>query len=555
MSDIKLGTDVLKRLTDDKPERHDVFLGLVAPIGSSRERIIDALTSSLDVYGYAVERIRLTDLLDSVRPAGSSKLPTRGQARYYTERMNAGDRLRRLAGNDSALAALAVARVAKKRLERRARTDPPTLYIFDSLKHPKEAALLRSVYSAAFWLVSIVEDSQSRLENVSQELARQEGRFGGAPGAQATELIDRDEADPDATHGQQVRDIFAIADFFLPFQTGGQWKKSVDRLLQGMFGAPFLTPSVDEEAMRHAQAAALRSAAIGRQVGAAVIPPLGAPHLLGTNEVPKPGGGQFREGDEPDHRDFQSGSDPTPAYTERVIRELMDRLAKAGYFTPDRNTAGGAAVLKEATTPDATGRSVLDGARAKSLIEFTRCLHAEQAAIVDAARSGVAISQGRLYTTTFPCHECTKFIIGAGIVEVQYIEPYPKSLAGDLFGDLIDAVSPLPRGKDGTDSSVSKVPFRPFVGFGPSRYDEVFAAKSRREGSGVAEHVMATASPIGDRWSEIATRERENEVALAISSVAQRVRSSETANEPDQSLGAEDSDTKAGGSEDVGAQA
>lgn len=195
--------------------------------------------------------------------------------------------------------------------------------------------------------------------------------------------------------------------------------------------------------MRHARAAALRSAAVGRQVGAVIVPPAGAPHVMGTNEVPKPGGGQFREGDEPDFRDFQMGVDPNPAYTERVLREVFDRLAKAEFFTEERNKAGGDAVLMEAASARPDGASVLDGTRAKALIEFTRCLHAEQAAIVEAARTGTSIDGAKLFTTTFPCHECTKFIIGAGIVEVQYIEPYPKSLAGDMYRDLIDTVPPM----------------------------------------------------------------------------------------------------------------
>jgi cytidine deaminase len=400
-------------------------------------------------------------------------------------------------------------------------------YIFDSLKHPREASLLRSVYGSAFWLVSIVQDISERTTNLAEELASATGDFQAVPEAKALELITRDEADPDAPHGQHVREVFSEADFFLPVQRGEPWRKKVERFFSGVFGEPFLSPYADEEAMRHAQAASLRSAAIGRQVGAVVVPPLGAPYLVGTNEVPKPGGGQYREGDRPDHRDFQSGADPNPAYTRRVIREVMDRLARAEFFTPERNAAGGAAVLREAMTPDDEGKSVLDGARAKSLIEFTRCLHAEQAAIVDAARTGTAIAGARLYTTTFPCHECTKFIVGAGIVEVQYIEPYPKSLAGDLYRDLIDTRPPI-EAPFADSADIAKVPFRPFLGFGPTRYDEVFAARERRVGDGVATSVPASAVPVGRGWSELAVRARESEVGLIAGSIVKDLTSRAT---------------------------
>lgn len=520
MAELPSDLSKLKLLADDSPGRHDVFIGLVAPIGSSGSEVLRSLKSELKSYNYEIESVRLADLLDGL-PGPSGLLPTRRENNYYKARMDAGDNLRGAAGDWSALAALAVARVADMRNVSRdsLQASQPlaaTAYIFDSLKHPREAALLRAVYGNAFWLISIVQEVSERINNVAEELARQDGDFDRAPESRAKELIDRDESDPDAVHGQHVRDVFAAADFFLPVQKGSKWKDEVRRFVQGVFDAPFLTPSEDEEAMRHAQAAALRSSAIGRQVGAVIVPPGGSPFILGTNEVPKPGGGQFREGDNPDHRDFQSGSDPNPAYTQRVIRELIDRLAKAKFFTDARNAAGGDAVLKEAATPGDSGHSVLDGTRAKSLIEFTRCLHAEQAAIVNAARTGVAIEGARLYTTTFPCHECTKFIIGAGIVELQYVEPYPKSLAGDLYIDLIDTVPPMTRRTNERVSEIEKVPFRPFLGFGPARYDEVFTAGTRRSGEGVVEHEPSAASPVGAGWSEIGVRTMESEVSTAI---------------------------------------
>ena len=472
--------------------------------------------------------IRLAELLDSVLAPGQNKLPSRGEADYYRRRMDAGDALRRQAGDDSALAAMAVARAAAGRSAVRAaaKASPPVAYVFDSLKHPREAELLRNVYGSAFWLVSLVEDVSDRLKNLTAELAEQEEKFDPVPESMALQLIARDEADPDADYGQHVRDVFAVADFFLPIRRGVDWQQELDRLLRGVFDAPFLSPSADEEAMRHAQAASLRSAAVGRQVGAVIVPKLGTPYVVGTNEVPKPGGGQYREGDVPDHRDFQAGADPNPAYTERVIRELLGRLAKARFFTPERNLAGGAGVLREAAAKGQDGKSLLDGTRAKALIEFTRCLHAEQAAIVDAARTGIAIDGARLYTTTFPCHECTKFIIGAGIVEVQYIEPYPKSLAGDLYSDLIHTLPPMSPPSREQEEGLERVPFRPFVGFGPHRYDEVFKAGERRVGSGVAEHVPAVAVPVGSGWSEVAVTTKEGEVVLAITAAVGQLRHS-----------------------------
>lgn len=512
---------LIARIADDDPERHDIFIGLVAPIGSSRDTVYKEFARALKEYDYEPQRIRLADLLDGI-PQLVGSLPTERTEAYYRARMDAGDKLRQMVGDDSALAALAITKVARLREDSRRRTEDqdvthPSAYIFDSIKHPREAALLKSVYGGAFWLVSVVEESSHRVKNLERELGDGDGNFSPESSSSADALIRRDEADQDSRHGQQVRDVFAAADYFLPVQAGFSWQESVTRFFDGVFGAPFITPTRHEDAMRHAQAAALRSSAIGRQVGAAIVPPLGAPYLLGTNEVPKPGGGQFRDGDEPDHRDFRGGTDPNPAYTERVIREIFIRLAKAGYFNEERNKKGGEAVLREALAKDPSGGpSILQGTRAKSLIEFTRCLHAEQSAIVDAARSGTSIDQARLYTTTFPCHECTKFIVGVGIIEVQYIEPYPKSLAGELYDDLVDTVPPMSAPTDKDARKADRIPFRPFLGFGPSRFDEVFIAENRKSDSGIAEHDRELACPIGRNWSEVAVSTREGEVALAI---------------------------------------
>jgi dCMP deaminase len=52
------------------------------------------------------------------------------------------------------------------------------------------------------------------------------------------------------------------------------------------------------------------------------------------------------------------------------------------------------------------------------------CVHAEQNAIVLAARHGTATNGGILYTTLRPCFGCVKESIQAGIREIVYAEPY-----------------------------------------------------------------------------------------------------------------------------------
>jgi len=58
-------------------------------------------------------------------------------------------------------------------------------------------------------------------------------------------------------------------------------------------------------------------------------------------------------------------------------------------------------------------------------------------ALLSCARSGARVRGGTLYTTTFPCHNCAKHLVGAGIARVIFVEPYPKSKAVELHADAL----------------------------------------------------------------------------------------------------------------------
>lgn len=53
-----------------------------------------------------------------------------------------------------------------------------------------------------------------------------------------------------------------------------------------------------------------------------------------------------------------------------------------------------------------------------------RAVHAEENAILQAARRGVAVRGGTVYTNTFPCWPCARKIITAGLVRVVFNAPY-----------------------------------------------------------------------------------------------------------------------------------
>ena len=67
--------------------------------------------------------------------------------------------------------------------------------------------------------------------------------------------------------------------------------------------------------------------------------------------------------------------------------------------------------------------------------EVCYAAHAEQNAIIQAAKYGVNIDGATLYCTHQPCGICAKIIINAGIKRIVYKEGYPDEFSMQLFSD------------------------------------------------------------------------------------------------------------------------
>ncbi len=65
--------------------------------------------------------------------------------------------------------------------------------------------------------------------------------------------------------------------------------------------------------------------------------------------------------------------------------------------------------------------------------EICYATHAEQNAIIQAARMGVSIDGATLYCTHQPCVICAKMIINSGIVRIVYKSGYPDDFAMRLL--------------------------------------------------------------------------------------------------------------------------
>ncbi|MGN1235519.1 MAG: deoxycytidylate deaminase [Christensenellaceae bacterium] len=67
--------------------------------------------------------------------------------------------------------------------------------------------------------------------------------------------------------------------------------------------------------------------------------------------------------------------------------------------------------------------------------ELCYAVHAEQNAIIQAAKLGICVQDATLYCTHQPCVICAKMIINAGISRVVYRYGYPDAFSLRLFDE------------------------------------------------------------------------------------------------------------------------
>jgi deoxycytidylate deaminase len=144
--------------------------------------------------------------------------------------------------------------------------------------------------------------------------------------------------------------------------------------------------------------------------------------------------------------------------TQQVVKVLVDKKLLA----PGDGNAAVEALRKS---------------RISGLIEFTRAVHAEMEAMLSIARMGTnGLVGSTLHTTTYPCHNCAKHIVDAGIKRVVYLEPYEKSLARTLHPDAIN--DPL------QERDSRKVSIDSYGGVSPRRFSDFFRPRSDRKDEG-----------------------------------------------------------------------
>ncbi|MBK7950677.1 MAG: cytidine deaminase [Deltaproteobacteria bacterium] len=434
----------------EMPANPEIVIGIAAAVGTPLELFENFLSEQLSEFGYETVVLRLSRYTREFRLSTRMPLASAREATRIDAMMNRGNEARSVTGRNDILALSAIADIRVKRArDADDRALPGKAFVLRQLKHPEEVHLLRDTYGSGFHLFGLYCPRDRRERHLRER---------GANVSEVRRLIDRDEHEASGS-GQHLRDTFHMADVF--FEVGDKHddvRRELSRFLQLLFGMGVIAPTQHEFGMFQAYAASLRSAQLGRQVGAAIISEHGDILSVGTNEVPRCGGGLYWDHDDHDKRDHKLGYDSSDKAKEEVVTEIAERIHS--------NWENETKASKQRFITELLSK--LRSTRITSLTEFGRAVHAEAEAILSAARIGASPRGGILYCTTFPCHVCARHIVAAGIREVFYIEPYPKSKAFDLHADSISI-----------ETRVSnRVLFRPFVGVAPRRFERLFSMVS-----------------------------------------------------------------------------
>lgn len=457
--------------TIKKRQAKELVIAFCGPAGSGNSTVAAKLEEVLkEEFGYEVVKIKASAFIKQ----NAEKIEKKYDPELFKnnfEKIKAfqdwGNELRKRFKNDI-LAQLTIKEIAVDRQKRDAiieaaagdevkRKTARVAYLIDSLKHPEEVNLLRALYGNMFYLFGVLCPYTLREKRLQDK---------GMKVHEASEIIGRDKQQ-DEEYGQKLLKTLQYADFFIrnSHPTLEPLSAQLKRFINLILGADVVTPSVDEYAMYVAQSVALKSACMSRQVGAVIINKTGDIIATGCNDVPKHGGGLYS---------YSDGSNDM-----RCAKRVGAKCMNDYYKQKIREEIASILVQSQLVKKDQSSKladDIVAKTRIGDLIEFSRAVHAEMDALVTASRDSTESTKGAiLYTTTFPCHNCARHIIAAGIQKVFYIEPYEKSLAIELHDDAIVLDS---------DTAADKVQFLHFEGVAPRQYQNLFKPKDARKKDG-----------------------------------------------------------------------
>lgn len=453
----------------------ELLFAICSPIGSLKEPVIEKLKYKLETdYNYEVQVIKLSSFIEdySFSPEEMNDLPAVPEGtsifKKYFEKINKGNIIRKYNNNERlveyAVKQIHLDRISKVKKDGDEHPKPTDFlsrrvcYIIDSIKTKEELQLLRKIYSENFYSISLFSPLNDRKSNLRMKKFSE---------TEIVNIIEIDDKQKDK-FGQNVRDAFVAGDLFIRVSKDNVPKieNKISRFLHLIFETSIVTPTIDEIAMYNAKAAAGNSACLSRQVGACIIGEDNNVLSIGWNDVPKYGGNLYTANSDKDHRCFNHEFCSNDKQKSNVVDNIIESILNDPKFSDIKAIPNIENLLQD---------NILNNTKVKDLIEFSRSVHAEMHAIIQGAiTTGNKILAGKLFCTTYPCHNCARHIIASGITEVYYIEPYVKSLCLTLHEDAMTE----------DENSTDKVKLLIFDGISPNKYLSFFTNLAERKNKG-----------------------------------------------------------------------
>ena len=447
----------------------EIIIGLCGHIGTNIHLISKWIKEILEQsFKYECHIITLSDYIRKLKDEQirNTENGTEEFNRVFNT-IRAGNALRGENLDNSILSMLAIMEIAKKRSKDQKKEglfeSRRICYIIDSIKHQEELELFRIIYRDIMYFIGVFSPINIRIDNlIDRNIAKHE----------ITKLINIDSGE-EISHGQKVTKTFTNADYFLRIdysnrdilenRTGELAKRSIQDQLKRFFnlilGNGIITPTKDETAMYLASSAAKNSACLSRQVGAAITDENGDVIAVGWNDVPKYGGNLYQgknnyEIDDFRCMNFENHSCVNDDRKKKLSVDIVDQLIEKK-------------VISELNKKEVL--EIMSKSKIGSLIEYCRAVHAEMhALIIGSQNTGKKMKGGALFCTTYPCHNCARHLVLAGIKKIYYIEPYRKSLSIDLHNDSITE----------NENENKKVVILMYNGVAPRRYMELFSMEN-----------------------------------------------------------------------------
>jgi len=316
--------------------------------------------------------------------------------------------------------------------------------VIAGIRNPGEVESLRRK-CPNFWLVAVYADYTTRWNRLKNT--------GAYPNETVFQRDDQRDSDEGDRHGQNVQRCVYEADYVLknidtiepPSKVKSRLFERLAEQFKGMRGDEgFRGPLAAEIFMATAVSQSHASQCLQRKVGALIVDE--------ENRIPLSVG----YNDNPVGMESCFSLYGQICYKNQVIASRLEKMAP--FFCPEckkKHERIGPPYVCDGTKDE--GQPCRCNFRQKFFpsrgIELCTALHAEERAILSLA--GRSADGCTIYVNTFPCFQCARQIVNAGITKVVYVEAYP----------IEEAVGFL---------KSNGVVIEPFEGFKPRVFNQVF---------------------------------------------------------------------------------